>query len=123
MTSSLFTRDWRALASSADGGRLVAASHDSAPDYEGGTICSWPSSVPFPPPPPSPRLSVRSAGQSVVISWLVPSADFALEQNPDLFSPDWTIVPTLAALNLSNLHYEVTLSPSSGSRFWMLRQW
>jgi hypothetical protein len=106
---------WQAIASSADGSGLLAVASE-------GPICTLQLPIPPLPPSPSPRLSVSRPGGSLGISWLVPSSSFVLQQNPDLRSTDWTDVPTPPALNFTNLHYEMTVSPSLVSRFYRLKQ-
>jgi hypothetical protein len=59
---------------------------------------------------------------SLGLSWLVPSTSFVLQQSFDLSSPNWTDTPTAPTLDFTNLHYEVTVSPSLGSRFYRLKQ-
>jgi hypothetical protein len=61
-------------------------------------------------------------GDSLDISWIVPSTSFVLQQSSDLTATNWTDVPTPPALNFTNLHYEVTASPSLGNRFYRLKQ-
>jgi hypothetical protein len=39
-----------------------------------------------------------------------------------LTATNWTDVPATPTLNLTNLHYEVSASPSLGSRFYRLKQ-
>ena len=54
-----------------------------------------------------------------VISWLIPSQDFTLQQSPDLLS--WTDVTNPPVLNLTNLQNQVTLPPLDGSSFFRLK--
>jgi hypothetical protein len=105
---------WRALACSADGTQLVAAG--DSPIYV--------LHLPIPPPsvPALPRLGLHPAGGNIDISWLVPSKNFVLQENSDLTTTNWAEVPTTPTLNFTNLHYEVAVSPSPGSRFYRLKQ-
>jgi len=104
-----------AVASSADGGKLVAATAI-------GAIYT----LQFPPlpsrPPPSPRLAVSPSGGSLDISWLVPSTSFVLQQSVDLGATNWTAVPTVPTLNFTNLNYLLRVSPSLSQRFYRLKQ-
>ncbi len=99
----------------ADGGKLVAAADD-------GTIYTLQFAPPPPRPPPSPRLTVSPSGGSLEISWLVPSTSFVLQQSLDLSSTNWTAVPTDPTLNLTNLNYHLTVSPSLSQLFYRLKQ-
>ena len=57
-----------------------------------------------------------SAGQ-LVVSWVVPSAHFALQQSSDIGAANWTDVPAAPVLNYSTLREEVTV-PSSGRQMF-----
>lgn len=90
---------WRALASSADGTKLVAVASP-------GRIYTWQST-------PAPSLNVTSADGNLKLSWLVPSANFALQQNVDLGSTNWVTLTNAPTLNHTNLQNEIIL-PASG---------
>lgn len=105
---------WNAVASSADGSFLIMAGS--------GQIATLHSPAPAPLVPPSPQLAIVRSGSSPALSWLVPSAPFVLQGNFDLGSAMWANVPTTPILNTTNLHYELTLPPTSGSTFYRLRQ-
>lgn len=108
-TSNNVTRaNWQSIASSADGGKVVAVAF-------GGGIYTLRST-------PAPSLTVERSGSQAIISWLVPSREFMLEMNSDLSTTNWAEVPVLPTLNITNLHYDVTISPLPGSRFYRLRQ-
>jgi hypothetical protein len=73
--------------------------------------------------PPAPCLRVAPVGNSLLLlSWPVPSGNFALQENHNLNSPNWANVETLPTLNSSNLHYEVSVPMSSDSGFYRLKQ-
>jgi hypothetical protein len=109
---------WLTVASSADGSKLVAVAASDIYGANGGHIYT----LQFPlPPPPSPRLSISPLSGNLGLYWLVPSTWFVLQQNPDLSTTNWTDLPTPPALNFTNLHYEVKVSPSPGSRFYRLK--
>jgi hypothetical protein len=105
---------WNSVACSSAGNYFVAAGY--------GRIAILHSPPPAPPMAPSPHLAVSRSGGNLGLSWLVPSTPFVLQQNSDLRSPDWVAVPTPPTLNLTNLHYEVTLAPGLGASFYRLRQ-
>jgi hypothetical protein len=66
-------------------------------------------------------LNIASADGDVVISWIVPSMNLVLEQNPDLSPGNWTVQTNAPALDLATLRNQVTLSPSVGNHFYRLR--
>jgi hypothetical protein len=109
--------EWNALAVSGDGSQVVLVGS--------GQICVLQSPPPAALPlPPAPPLSIGLAGANPVLSWLVPSTDFVLQQNSDLGSTNWVDVTDQPTLNFTNLHNEVTLSPlsSKASSFFRLKQ-
>jgi len=93
------------LAGSADGRKLVAAY------YQGGiyTSCSQ----------PTPRLHLAPSSNKSVLSWIVPSANFVLQQRANLSG--WLDVTNPPVLNLTNLQNEVILSPTGSSGFCRLK--
>jgi photosystem II stability/assembly factor-like uncharacterized protein len=98
---------WGSVASSADGSKLVAAA------YDGGIwICRS---------TPAPLLRFAPSGTDLSISWIMPSAEFVLQQNLDPTTPNWTAVPTVPTLNLTNVRHEVTMPMSDGNRFYRLK--
>ncbi len=108
LTNSLFTH-WSCLAVSADGTKLVAA------ENAGHIYTLHLSPVAF-----SPPLRIRSSGTNAVISWLVPSMDFTLQQNTVPTSSNWVNVAAAPVLNTANLHYEVTVPSSIGNSYFRL---
>jgi hypothetical protein len=110
------------VASSADGNKLVAVGWSSTDGVSGGHIYTLQFPLPPPAPLPSPNLSISGLGQSVGLSWLVPSTAYVLQQNLSLNTTNWTDVTTPPTLNFTNLNYQVTVSPALGSRFYRLRQ-
>jgi hypothetical protein len=106
---------WTSVAVSADGKRLVAVSELDS--------CIYTLQLPVPPPPPfpSPHLDVNAFAGHIGISWLVPSTSFALQQNDDLSTTNWTAVPMSPTLNFTNVNYQVMVPPHPGSHFYRLR--
>jgi hypothetical protein len=102
------------LASSADGS-LIAA---------GGWFAIGVLSYAAPPSsiPPSPRLAIELSGGHPLLSWLVPSTSFVLQQSPDVAPPNWMDATNQPTLNFTSLHLETTLTPSSGNTFYRLKQ-
>jgi photosystem II stability/assembly factor-like uncharacterized protein len=98
--------NWSAVASSADGALLVAT-------VAGGGIYTCQNT-------PAPQLSIAPAGANIVVSWIVPSMNFVLQQNFELASTNWVDVPAGPVLNLTNLQNQVTLPASAGGAFYRL---
>jgi hypothetical protein len=100
--------DWRSVASSADGstvvGGAVFSSSSSIPFCTVGTL----STLSLSSFPPAPSLSIDGSGASPVLSWVVPSTPFVVQQNSAL-STNWIDSIALPTLNSTNLHYEVAL--------------
>lgn len=99
--------NWSSVASSRDGSRLVAT-------VEGGGIYIWQTT-------PTPKLHITPSGTGLLLSWIVPSMPFVLQENADLNTTDWVDVPTQPTLNLSNLHHEVSVPLSETNRFYRLK--
>jgi hypothetical protein len=100
---------WSSVAVSADGSKLVAAEN-------GGHIHTLHlSPVAF-----SPLLGIRSEGTNTVVSWLVPSMKFTLQQNTDVTSSNWINVTVAPVLNTTDLHNEVTVPSTLGNAYFRL---
>lgn len=98
---------WQCVACSADGHRLFAA------EFGGGI---WTSQT-----TPAPLLKLTPSESGFLISWVVPSMSFVLQENADLRTTGWTDVTTKPILNFTNLHHEVSVPTSSTSRFYRLK--
>jgi hypothetical protein len=98
--------NWNSVASSADGGNLVAEC------YGGGGGIYFSQSVSI------PQLNITSLNTNFMLSWTIPSTNFVMQQSSDLTS--WTNVTNTPTLNLTNLQNQVTLSPSNSSSFFRL---
>jgi hypothetical protein len=98
--------EWMGVASSADGCKMAAA--------------AWNGKIWVLERTPSPVLSFQFHGANLLLSWIVPSMPFQLQQCSDLNSLAWTNVMTAPVLNYSNLHYEVTVSATLDRRFFRL---
>ncbi|HKW27919.1 MAG TPA: hypothetical protein VJT54_01175 [Verrucomicrobiae bacterium] len=99
-------RYWGAIACSADGSRLTAV-------VRGGGI--WTSQT-----TPEPSLNITPTNGNLILSWIIPSTDFVLQQNPDLTTTNWTDETNPPVLNLTNLQEEVTLPLTNDSGFYRL---
>jgi hypothetical protein len=105
---------WQTVAVSSKGADLLVAGRDGMQTlHQPGAI---------PPSPPSPSLSMARSGPGLVLSWLVPSTPFVLQQSSDLAGNGWQGVSAAAILNPANLHNEVTLPSPSDNAFYRLKQ-
>ncbi|MGA2281611.1 MAG: hypothetical protein ABSG80_15060 [Verrucomicrobiota bacterium] len=101
--------DYSWIASSADGCKMFAARY--------GSLGIWTCQI-----TPASTLNINSsASTGAVLSWLVPSTNFVLQQNPDLTTTNWTDVTNTPTLNLTNLQNQVIVSPSTGNSFYRLK--
>jgi hypothetical protein len=66
----------------------------------------------------APVMNIASSADNIVLSWIVPSQNFVLQQSSDLFT--WSGVGVTPVLNYSNLHYEVTVFRTDGQKFYRL---
>jgi hypothetical protein len=108
------TNYWFAVAASADGGRSVALGYDWK-NGRPGLIC-------FSQSIPTPQLHLTTSGAEVMLSWIVPSVGFTLQENSDLATTNWTDVPAAVSVDLTNLQNVVGVSPLKGNRFYRLKQ-
>lgn len=97
--------NWQAIASSADGTLKWATSSTG--------IYYWQAT-------PAPVLNITASVDTSTISWIVPSGNFGLQQNPDLTPGNWTDVGTPPVLDYNTLEYNVTLPIAPGSAFYRL---
>ena len=100
---------WSSVAASADGSKLLAAEN-------GGHIHT----LHLSPVTLSPSLYIRPSGTNTVISWLVPSLSFTLQQNTDVTSSNWINVTAAPVLNTTDLHNEVTVPSTLGNAYFRL---
>jgi hypothetical protein len=104
-TANLPLASWASVASSADGSQQYAAAMGGI--YRVQTV-------------PRPKLSIAQSGSSLVLSWLIPSTTFRVQQSPDLSGSTWADVTAAPTLNLTNLHEELLLPLPSTPRFYRL---
>ena len=104
-----YVPNYSRIASSADGCKMFAARYGSL------GICTCQIT-------PASTLNINSsASTGAVLSWLVPSTNFVLQQNSDLSTTNWTDVTDTPVLNLTNLQNQVILSPSGSNVFYRLK--
>lgn len=101
---------WMGVASSADGSTLFA---DGTVSVAEGHVWSSQST-------PAPQLNISAADTNALLSWIVPSTSFILEQNSDLGTADWTPVTNIPTLNFTNVQFEVTLPRNNSQSFFRL---
>jgi hypothetical protein len=102
---------WNFVASSADGGTLVAAAANlgTAP----GPIYSSQTALPR-------ELHIATANSNVLLSWIIPSSPFVLQQKSDLQAGNWLTISNAPSLDLSNLQNVTAVSVSNGATFFRL---
>jgi uncharacterized repeat protein (TIGR03803 family) len=98
---------WNAVALSADGARMVVTV--GYPSFVGPIFTTQTT--------PAPVLSLSAADN--VISWIIPSLAFTLQQSPDLVN--WTDVTNSPMLNLTNLQDQTMLPTPNGNSFFRLK--
>ncbi|MGD0209290.1 MAG: hypothetical protein ABSC89_16965 [Verrucomicrobiota bacterium] len=105
-----YVPNYSRIASSADGCKMFALIGGGLPGIWTGQIA------------PASTLNINSsASTGAVLSWLVPSTNFVLQQNSDLSTTNWTDVTDTPVLNLTNLQNQVILSPSGSNVFYRLK--
>ncbi len=120
---------WSLLACSADGERLAIVdnistiptssdvlfiSHSGGTNIAaGGGIYTWQTT-------PTPVLAVVVSGGNAIVSWIVPSGNFVLQENQDLNSTNWTDVPESPTLDYSTLRNQVVIPAPPGTMFYRL---
>ena len=109
MTNNAPNAAWNSFATSADGSKLIGA----AADMSSGSGIFTSQTI------PTPQLNITPLNDNLVLSWIVPSTNFVLQQSADLSS--WTDVTNPPALNLTNLQDKVVLSSTNGSGFYRLK--
>jgi hypothetical protein len=100
------------VACSADGAKLVIVENAA----NGGGIYTWQTT-------PAPSLSIAPASTNAVLSWIIPSQSFALQENSDLTANNWTdLTNTPMVLNLTNLQNQVIVPmPHAGNVYYRLK--
>ena len=98
----------RTGAMSADGCEIVAGG-------TGGGSTDWVGRI-----VPKPQLNIQPANEFMLVSWLLPSTNFVLQQTADLSNPSWTTVSKTPTLNFTNLQQQVTMPTTGSSAFFRL---
>jgi len=107
--------DWSGIAITADGCKLTAAASDGAGFFgplQGGVFVLQST--------PAPPLAIARSGGSLVLSSVVLSIDFVLQQSPDLGTTNWTDVPGTPVLDYSTLRNQVAVPAPAGPMFYRL---
>ena len=103
--ASTTNASWLSMASSADGHKLVAGALGDI--YTSQTT-------------PSPQVNIAPTNGNLVLSWIVPSTNFVLQQNSDFTTTNWVDATNTPVLNLTNLENEVTLPLTDSNCFYRL---
>lgn len=106
-------QNWTAVACSADGCLMFATTDMSGYDYGTGGIYRAQIT-------PVPKLSITATGGSLVVSWIIPSMNFVLQQTSSLPSGTWANVSNPALPNYTTMQNRVTLAFSRRSAFFRL---
>ena len=102
---------WEFAASSADGSKFAALANNN---FSGtGRIYTEQTT-------PTPLLELTPSATNLMLSWTILSLNFALQQNPDLNTTNWTVVTNQFTLNLTNLQNQVLLPLSASNSFYRL---
>ncbi|HEX3717586.1 MAG TPA: hypothetical protein VH595_06435 [Verrucomicrobiae bacterium] len=104
---------WNGISVSADGSKLAGVSQAAGGSGGAGGIF-------FPQPFFTPVLNFTLLGGQPMLSWVVPSADFILQQNLDPAITKWLVVTNLRGANLRNLSGTVSVYPSNNWNFYRL---
>jgi hypothetical protein len=97
---------WLTIASSADGNTLIAGAANGGL-YVLHAACK-------------PRLNLDLTSNQFMHSWMIPSTNFGLWQNPGLTPANWSIVTNSPVLNLTNLQNQMVLPLINGGAFYRL---
>jgi hypothetical protein len=105
---------WSSAAFSADGSKLVVATvgDPAGPDASGLHLHQS---------APRPLLKMRFTEGNAVISWIIPSSDFRLQETSSVPNANWIEAPGIQTVNLSNLENEWKLSQQVGRQFYRLK--
>ncbi|HSU56150.1 MAG TPA: sialidase family protein [Candidatus Dormibacteraeota bacterium] len=98
---------WQSVASSADGNSVFAAP-------SGGKI--WVRRT-----TPAPVLALTNSASGLVLSWVLPSAQFVVQRSDILQPPAWTDLSNAPLLNLTNLQNQLLLPTGNVSGYYRLR--
>jgi hypothetical protein len=70
---------------------------------------------------PTPQLNITPSSGDLLLSWIVPSTNFVLEQDSHLNTTNWTPVTNVPVLILTNLEDQVILASPTGNTFYRLQ--
>jgi hypothetical protein len=100
---------WQGVASSADGSVLFAAPSNGRIWVRRST------------PAPVMSVAIPMPSAAANISWVVPSANFVLQQSTDPALSIWTDLTNTPTLDLFSLRYQVTIPMNSDNVFYRLK--
>lgn len=113
LDNSLMTNGIAHLACSSDGAVLIAATGSGSPTHGpvGGIYVKRSLQLPM--------LNIV-ASNALVLSWLVPSTNFSLQQTSNLFAGSWVAVTNTPILNTADLQNQITLPLPAVPTFYRL---
>jgi photosystem II stability/assembly factor-like uncharacterized protein len=109
---------WGGVACSADGSKLYAAAHPSPVGLLDGNQIGGIYTLQI---ASCPALKMGYSSGKLVVSFIVPSGNFNLQQNTGLSPDGWTNVILPPVPNLANFRLEVPVSPTNASTFYRLK--
>ena len=96
---------WISAGLSADGNNAVVVAGNGGGVWVSHTIAA-------------PTLNLKPTGDSMKLSWLIPSTNYVLQKSSDLIS--WMSVTDTPTFYLTNLNNVLTISPSNSNGFYRL---
>jgi photosystem II stability/assembly factor-like uncharacterized protein len=103
---------WSGVASSADGSKLVGSASPGRLGFPAGGIYTAQTT-------PAPQLDLTPTNGNLLLSWILPSTNFMMQQSSDLTS--WADMTNAPVLNLTKLQNEVILSSPGSNVFYRLK--
>jgi photosystem II stability/assembly factor-like uncharacterized protein len=112
-TNPSSTNHWFAAIASADGGISVALGYDWKNAKPGFIHLSQSIFL--------PRLNLTLSGGDAILSWVIPSADFTLQESGDLSTANWTEVGQNPTIDITTLQNQVRTSLHLNNRYYRLK--
>ncbi len=69
---------------------------------------------------PRPQLSLQASSGTAIVSWLLPSTNFVIQQTADISTGNWQTLTNNPALNLTNLNEQVAVPVNDSNAFFRL---
>lgn len=97
---------WGAVAMTADGGTMFAGNTRGGIHKRKIAL--------------KPQLNISQTDGEALLSWIIPSMPYELQQSVDFDFASWQVVTNVPILNFTNLHHEVRLPMSAERQFYRL---